>query len=70
MKLKYEGKEDEIIKLLEFGDVTMPLASSLIVGSQSLFGLKTELQFGKLNILAVMFNKIGVQNHYRFGGGK
>ncbi|MCQ2285914.1 MAG: cell surface protein SprA [Bacteroidales bacterium] len=54
MKLKYEGKEDEIIKLLEFGDVTMPINSSLIVGSQSLFGLKTQLQFGKFFLTAVV----------------
>lgn len=53
MKLKYEGKEDEIIQLLEFGDVTFPLNSSLITGSQSLFGLKTQLQFGKLMVTAV-----------------
>jgi len=54
MKLKYEGKEDDILQLLEFGDVTMPLNSTLITGSQTLFGLKTGLRFGKLNITAVM----------------
>ena len=53
MKLKYEGKEDDIIQLLEFGHVTLPLNSTLITGSQSLFGLKVGLQFGKLNITAV-----------------
>jgi cell surface protein SprA len=53
MKLKYEGKEDDIIQLIEFGDVTLPLNSSLITGSQSLFGLKTQLKFGKLLITAV-----------------
>ena len=53
MKLKYEGKEDDIIQLLEFGDVTLPLKSSLITGSQTLFGGKVGLKFGKLNITAV-----------------
>jgi len=53
MKLKYEGKEDDILQLLEFGDVTMPLNSSLITGSQTLFGLKVGLRFGKFNITAV-----------------
>jgi len=53
MKLKYEGKEDDIIQLLEFGDVTLPLRSTLITGSQTLFGLKTGLRFGKLDITAV-----------------
>ena len=53
MKLKYEGKEDDILQLIEFGDVTMPLNSSLITGSQTLFGGKIGLKFGKLNITAV-----------------
>ena len=53
LKLKYEGKEDEIIKLIEAGDVNMPINSSLITGSQSLFGLKTQLQFGKATVTSV-----------------
>ncbi|KAF0199526.1 MAG: hypothetical protein FD166_649 [Bacteroidetes bacterium] len=53
LKLKYEGKEDEILKLIEAGDVTFPLNSTLITGSQSLFGLKTQLQFGKATITGV-----------------
>lgn len=53
MKLKYEGKEDDIIQLLEFGDVTLPLSTTLITGSQNLFGLKTALKFGKLTVTAV-----------------
>ena len=54
MKLKYEGKEDDIIQLLEFGDITFPLNSSLITGSQSLFGLKAQLKFGKLMVTTVV----------------
>ena len=53
LKLSYEGKEDEIIRKIEAGNVSLPLNSSLIKGSSSLFGFKTELQFGKLNIAAV-----------------
>jgi len=53
LKLKYEGDEDEIIKLIEAGDVTLPLTSTLIQGSQSLFGIKTKLQFGKLTVTSV-----------------
>ena len=53
VKLAYKGKEDEIIKSLEAGNVSMQLNSSLITGSTALFGLKTELQFGKLNIKAI-----------------
>ena len=53
LKLKYEGKEDEILKLIEAGDVTFPLNSTLITGSQSLFGLKTQLQFGRATVTGV-----------------
>ncbi len=53
LKLRYEGKEDEILQLIEAGDVTLPLNSTLITGSQSLFGLKTQLRFGKATVTAV-----------------
>ena len=53
LKLAYQGDEDEIIKIIEAGNVQMPLNSTLIQGSQSLFGIRTELQFGKLNIQAI-----------------
>lgn len=54
MKLKYEGKEDEIIQLLEAGDVSFPLNSTLITGTQQLFGLKSKLKFGKTTITSVL----------------
>jgi len=47
-KLEYSGKEDEILKKIEAGNISFPLKSSLISGVQSLFGIKTQLQFGKL----------------------
>jgi cell surface protein SprA len=53
VKLAYKGKEDDIIKNIEAGNVSMPLNSSLITGSTALFGIKTELQFGRLNIVAL-----------------
>lgn len=52
-KLSFKGKEDDIIRLIEAGNVSMPLNGSLITGSSALFGIKTELQFGKLKIAAV-----------------
>ena len=53
LKLKYEGEEDEIIKSIEAGNVSMTTGSSLIKGSTALFGLKTTLQFGKLTLTAL-----------------
>ncbi len=57
MKLKYEGKEDEIIKLIEGGNVSFPSNSSLVNGASSLFGIRTDLQFGKLSLQAVISQK-------------
>ena len=54
IKLQYEGKEDEIIKNIEAGNVSMTTGSSLIKGSNSLFGVKTKLQFGKLTATALV----------------
>ena len=54
LKLAYEGKEDEIIKNIEAGNVSMTTGSSLIHGSAALFGIKTKLQFGKLKATALV----------------
>jgi len=53
IKLAYAGKEDEIIKTLEAGNVSMTTTNSLIRGGAALFGIKTELQFGKLTVGAI-----------------
>lgn len=68
-KLEYSGKEDEIIKKIEAGDVTLPLTGSLITGSQSLFGLKTELQFGKLTLTSVFSQQKGETSVIEAKGG-
>ena len=57
MKLKYEGKEDEIIKLVEGGNVSFPSNSTLVTGASSLFGLRTDMQFGKLKLQTVISQK-------------
>ncbi|MDR2627478.1 MAG: cell surface protein SprA, partial [Dysgonamonadaceae bacterium] len=54
LKLAYQGKEDEIIKTLEAGNVSMNTSNSLIRGGAALFGIKTELQFGKLRVGAII----------------
>ena len=57
MKLKYDGKEDEIIKLVEGGNVSFPSNNSLVKGASSLFGIRTDMQFGKLKLQAVVSQK-------------
>ena len=53
IKLEYTPTEDDILQGIEAGNVTMPIKNSLINGSQSLFGVKTKLQFGKTSVTAV-----------------
>lgn len=53
IKMEYTPTEDQIIQTIEVGNVSMPLNSSLIQGAQSLFGVKTELQFGKTRVTGV-----------------
>jgi cell surface protein SprA len=68
-KLQYAGKEDEIIKKVEAGDVTLPLTGTLITGSYSLFGLKTEMQFGKLTVTTVLSQQKGESSVVQVKGG-
>jgi len=68
-KLEYTGKEDEIIKKIEAGNVSFPLKSNLINGVQSLFGLKTQLQFGRLWVTGVVSQQKSKRNSLTIQGG-
>ena len=69
VKLQYTGFEDEIIQSIEAGNVSLPLKGSLITGAQSLFGLKTELQFGRLTITSVLSQQKSQKRNIRIENG-
>ena len=69
LKLRYEGKEDEIIKLIEAGNVSMPTNSSLVRGATSLFGVRTDMQFGKLKLQTVVAQKKSSSSSVSSKGG-
>jgi cell surface protein SprA len=69
MNLKYEGEEDDIIQLIEAGDVTLPLNSTLITGSQSLFGIKTKLKFGRATITGLWSQQESNTENITVSGG-
>jgi cell surface protein SprA len=52
-KLEYTPSEDDIVQKIEVGNVSMPMNGSLIRGAQSLFGVKTQLQFGKTMVTGI-----------------
>ena len=70
MKLRYDGKEDEIIKLVEAGNVSFPSNNSLVQGASSLFGLRTDMQFGKLKLQTVVSQKKSSNKSVNSRGGK
>ena len=69
-KLRYEGKEDEIIKLVEGGNVSFPSNNSLVQGASALFGIRTDLQFGKLKLQTVLSQKKSSNKSVSSRGGR
>jgi cell surface protein SprA len=72
MKLKYDTKqfsEDEIIKDIGAGNVSFTTKGSLIQGVSSLFGLRTELLFGKLRISSVAAIQQSKRNNLQIQNG-
>ncbi len=59
LKVEYTGYEEDIVKKIEIGNVSMPVSNSLMTGAQSLFGVKTQLQFGKLFVTSVVSRQQG-----------
>ena len=54
VKLDYKGHPDEIIQEIQAGTVSMPLPTTLIAGTQALFGVKTKLKFGRLSVTSIL----------------
>ncbi|MBK6837005.1 MAG: cell surface protein SprA [Bacteroidetes bacterium] len=69
MKLEYTGYEDDIIKKIEAGNVSLPLNTQLIQGSQSLFGIKTQLQFGRMTVTSIFSQQKGKSQSIDVQGG-
>ena len=69
MKLNWQGQEDDIIKNIELGNVSLPLNGSLIQGGQSLFGIKTKMQFGKLTTTVIATQQKGETKETEVSGG-
>jgi cell surface protein SprA len=69
VKLDYAGKDDDIIKKIELGNVSLPLNSSLIQGSQSLFGVKSVMQFGRLTMTSIFTQQRGRTTETEIQGG-
>jgi cell surface protein SprA len=69
LKLQYTGYEDDIIQLVEAGNVMLQTPSRLIRGGQSLFGIKSELQLGNLYLTTVASQQEGQTSSLSIDGG-
>ena len=69
IKLNYKGKKDEIIKSIEAGNINYASRSTLIPSTQNLFGIKTQLQFGRLFITAAIANQKSQRQSMNLQGG-
>lgn len=67
-KVEYTGFKEDILKKLEIGNVSLPLNNSLITGAQNLFGLKAQMQFGKLFVTTIATTQRGKQSSIEIQG--
>ena len=68
-KIGFEGEDDDIIKLLQVGNVSLPLSSTLISGGEALFGVRGDFQFGPLFLKAIASQKRGEKKYVSVKGG-
>ena len=68
MKVEYAGLKEDLLKKLEIGNVSLPLNNSLIKGAQNLFGVKAQLQFGKLTSTIIATTQRGKQSTLHVSG--
>ncbi|MBS1682055.1 MAG: cell surface protein SprA [Bacteroidetes bacterium] len=68
MKVDFSGLKEDLLKKIEIGNVSLPLNNSLIKGSQNLFGVKAQLQFGKLTTTIIASTQRGKQSTLHVSG--
>src|SRR5688500_17174503 len=68
MKVEYTGYKEDILQKLEIGNVSLPLNNTLIQGAQNLFGIKAQMQFGKLNVTTIATTQRGKTASINLGG--
>ncbi|GAA4402815.1 cell surface protein SprA [Nibrella viscosa] len=69
LRLNYKTNEENIIQKIEAGNLSWPINSQLIPGVQNLFGLKTQLKFGRLNATVVASQQRSKQESIVLRGG-
>lgn len=68
-KIGFEGYDDDIIKRVEFGNVNLETPSTLIGGGQTLFGIRSDYQFGPLFLKTILSQRRGERRFLNARGG-
>lgn len=69
IKFDYKGNNDEILKLVEAGNISWQSKGTLVPSTQNLFGIKTQLQFGRLYLTAALANQKSQRQSQALQGG-
>lgn len=69
MKVEYTGFKEDVLQKLEIGNVSLPLNNTLIQGAQNLFGVKAQMQFGKLDVTSIASTQRGKASSIEIPGG-
>ena len=69
LKLEYTGGPDDIVKKIEVGNTSFTTRSAFMASQQSLFGIKTQLQFGKLYVTGVIASQRSQSQSTTLQGG-
>ena len=68
LKLEYTGSSDDIVKKIEVGNTSFTTRSVLMASQQSLFGIKAQLQFGKLFVTGIIASQRSQSPVHHFTG--
>jgi cell surface protein SprA len=69
LKLEYTGSGDDIVKKIEVGNTSFSTKSTFMANEQSLFGIKAQLQFGKLFVTGVIASQRSQSQSTTLQGG-
>jgi cell surface protein SprA len=69
LKLNYKAEEHSLVQDVQLGNLKWQLPTQLITGVQNLFGLKTDLKFGRLMTTFVVSNQRSKQQCITLRGG-
>ena len=67
-KIEHTGSEDQILQKIALGNVSLTLPTTLIQGSQTLFGAKTQLKFGRATIDLIAASSKGKRTEINVAG--